>query len=296
MNELKSLKITNIIVLILTLFCIFIIFYVDSTRFATLNPGVEPIYWFLDHDLDLPLSIKGKLMITCMVICLPVLFGYLYNSFKLKQIRQNKEEKYISSLILFASVYFLLARLVEFLYIPSDSDFYGIHYLGQFHISFDAVGMSLFLVFSVRVFLAEYVERNNKLLRLVLFLGFGTLAVVIFVILSYLFIEDVVYAITLIIGISLILLVSIMGIAIIVSLKIFSLRNRVEERKKELLLIAVSLILAVFIGFMILATIITFYILDLPEISYVFRMMKLIAHIGLFCLIYISLIRPAFQK
>ena len=93
MDQLKPLKITNIAVFILTLFCFFIIFYVDSLKFAALYPGVKPVYWFVDHDLDSPLSLKGKLMVICMVLCIPSILGFLFNAFKLRFIRQNKEEK-----------------------------------------------------------------------------------------------------------------------------------------------------------------------------------------------------------
>jgi hypothetical protein len=286
----------NIIVFLSMFICIFLIFWFDARNFAQLYPGVTPRYWFLDNDLDLPLRNKGPLMVVCTVLSI-ILCGFnLWEASKIAYIRSRKEEKYISTLIYYSLFYFGIARLVEFLYIPSDSDFYGINYVGQFHIAFDLLGFSIILVFAVNVFLSEYVRKHKWLPNFMLFLGFTSVAITMTAVLSYFFTTDLTSIVFYITIISLILLMILTVIAIIVFIKIMNVRRRVNERQRELLLIAITVLMVILVAFSILFTIFFFYILELEVAAYGFRLVKLIAHAIIIALSYISFIKPAFEK
>jgi len=255
-------------------------------------------------DLLNPIPTIGYYKIIATILAALTLIGYLLCSIRVNKIRKHKEDKYISTLLFLTNFYFMAARAVEFFYVPSYSDYDGIHFMGQFYLTFDGVAFSIFIIFVSQVFLAEIIQRNQKLPGQILFFGMAIVMTSINGILSYLSIaishpgtaitlENLsgMLTITMVISMLLIFIISIIG-AIIV-LKILALRQRVSEHKNELKLIAIQVIVIILATLTILGTLYFFYLADDPITAYVFRIIKLIIHLANILLTYIAFIRPS---
>lgn len=157
--------------------------------------------------------------------------------------RKKRTDKYMANMIFFTVIFLGIARLLESFYTVSESSLRGMIYVvGQFYIPFEALAYSMFIIFTIEVFLMDNIKHNKQFLvflSIIMYLAFLFGVIGVFVE-EYWSSEITFY----IIGASYVFVVIILVLIIVDIVYIVKMMTKVEEYRKILGYILMQLILA----------------------------------------------------
>jgi hypothetical protein len=290
MEKSNVIRFLNRFIIISLLILLIVAIIYDLNIFYQNFPNQTPQIWFLDDDLlILTPESKGFSMFLSSVFGFIGAFAFLLISIKLYNNWKQKKENFVASTIFYSAVYLLLARLFEATYVMSETDFHGVlTAVGQFYFPWDALAISLFMVFSVDVFLAEDVQNSQRWTNYAVILSVFVVIVGLYGSIAY-WLDFLNMTIPIILTIPSAILYFIIGFRIVI--KIAALRKRVGEKQEALFYIMFLLIL-----FLIAITLmlISLSIKGIfPVLSYQLRAGKNFIYIIIAVLYYLGIIKPA---
>ncbi|MBN2155241.1 MAG: hypothetical protein JW776_04310 [Candidatus Lokiarchaeota archaeon] len=157
--------------------------------------------------------------------------------------RKKRTDKYMANMIFFTAVFLGITRLLESFYTVSESSLRGIIYvLGQFYIPFEALAYSMFIIFTIEVFLMDNIKRNEQFvvfLEIIMYLAFLFGVVGVFV--EEYWSSDITFYV---IGASYVFVVVILVLIIVDIVYIVKMMTKVQEYRKILGYILLQLILS----------------------------------------------------
>jgi hypothetical protein len=265
-----------------------LLIFVDYPRSVAAFEGETFRIWYLDPAFGFDSGEeKGPGMVTSMIFNVIAGLAFISVAMRLHRIRKIKQNHYLSNSIFYSALYLGIGRFIEGYYIITETDLRGMLFaLGRSFIPLDNFALILFFSLCCDVFFAEQIEKGAKISDHVYKIGWVTFIFSWLAVLTYFPQHDIIQNLANYFNIALIVIILVVSVSI--EIKIMGLTQRIEERKKEVRLIGVILVLFIIVVILTVLLYTTF-----PNLlQYIFRTIKnaLLAVIAI--IYYFAFIKP----